>query len=59
MLFEGNESKEFERQRKLEGRLPHGQSLTLKWPVLHYGSVLRFGPQTWDFGGLYFFRIGL
>jgi DMSO/TMAO reductase YedYZ molybdopterin-dependent catalytic subunit len=49
MLFQGNERKELERQRKLEGRLPPGQSLTLKWPVLHYGSVPRFDPQTWDF----------
>ncbi len=32
-----------------EGRLPPGQSLTLKWPVLHYGSIPRFDPATWDF----------
>jgi len=31
------------------GRLPQGQSLTLKWPVLHAGSVPRFDPRTWDF----------
>ena len=31
------------------GRLPPGQSLTLKWPVLHAGSVPRFDPRTWDF----------
>jgi DMSO/TMAO reductase YedYZ molybdopterin-dependent catalytic subunit len=31
------------------GRLPPGQSLTLKWPVLHYGSVPRFDPARWDF----------
>ena len=34
---------------KEEGRLPPGQSLTLKWPVLHYGSVPQFDPQAWDF----------
>ena len=34
---------------KQEGRLPPGQSLTLKWPVLHYGSIPRFDPATWDF----------
>jgi DMSO/TMAO reductase YedYZ molybdopterin-dependent catalytic subunit len=34
---------------KSEGRLPPGQSLTLKWPVLHYGSVPRFDPERWDF----------
>ncbi len=32
-----------------EGRLPPGQSLTLKWPVLHYGSVPRFDEATWRF----------
>ena len=49
MLFEGNERRQREKQMKAEGRLPPGQSLTLKWPVLHYGSVPRFDPQTWDF----------
>ncbi|HEY7098366.1 MAG TPA: sulfite oxidase-like oxidoreductase [Terriglobales bacterium] len=48
MLFEGNERKERERQMKAEGRLPPGQSLTLKWPVLHYGSVPRFDPDRWE-----------
>jgi len=48
MLFEGTERKARERQMKDEGRLPPGQSLTLKWPVLHYGSVPRFDPATWD-----------
>ncbi len=32
-----------------EGRLPPGQSLTLKFPVLHYGPVPSFNPETWDF----------
>jgi len=49
MLFEGNERKELEQKMKREGRLPPGQSLTLKWPVLHYGSVPRFDPERWDF----------
>lgn len=49
MLFEGNERRRLEHLMKEEGRLPPGQSLTLKWPVLHYGSVPRFDPQTWDF----------
>ena len=30
-------------------RVPPGQYLTEKWPVLHYGSVPRFDPRTWDF----------
>jgi DMSO/TMAO reductase YedYZ molybdopterin-dependent catalytic subunit len=31
-----------------EGRLPPGQSLTQKFPVLHYGPVPRFDPAKWD-----------
>jgi len=49
VLFGGNERKELELKMKQEGRLPPGQSLTLKWPVLHYGSVPRFDPERWDF----------
>src|SRR5579864_5539790 len=49
MLFEGNERKELERRMQEEHRLPPGQSATLKWPVLHYGSVPRFDPARWDF----------
>ncbi len=30
-------------------RVPPGQYLTEKWPVLHYGTVPRFDPKTWDF----------
>ena len=43
-----------ERRMRDEGRLPPGQSLTLKWPVLHDGEVPAFDPDTWDFrvGGL-------
>jgi DMSO/TMAO reductase YedYZ molybdopterin-dependent catalytic subunit len=43
-----------ERERQADGRLPPGQSLTLKWPVLHAGDVPDFDPATWDFrvGGL-------
>jgi DMSO/TMAO reductase YedYZ molybdopterin-dependent catalytic subunit len=47
-VFAGNERKEKEQQMKEEGRLPPGQSLTLKWPVLHEGSVPRFEPWRWD-----------
>ena len=32
-----------------EGRLPPGQSVTNKFPVLHYGPVPKFNPATWDF----------
>jgi DMSO/TMAO reductase YedYZ molybdopterin-dependent catalytic subunit len=49
MLFDGTERKQLERLKREEGKLPPGQSLTLKWPVLHYSSVPRFDPKTWDF----------
>ena len=48
-VFEGNERKQREQEMKQAGRLPPGQALTLKWPVLHYGSVPRFDAATWDF----------
>lgn len=32
-----------------QDKLPPGQSVTLKWPVLHVGSIPRFDPATWDF----------
>ena len=31
-----------------EGRLPPGQALTNRFPVLHYGPVPRFNPSTWN-----------
>jgi DMSO/TMAO reductase YedYZ molybdopterin-dependent catalytic subunit len=43
-----NRRKEEERIRK-EKRLPPGQALTLKFPVLHYGPVPPFNPAVWDF----------
>src|SRR5262249_28693134 len=30
-------------------RVPPGQSVTEKWPVLHYGAVPRVDLATWDF----------
>src|SRR5437899_4828280 len=48
-LFDGGDRKALEQKMKSEGRLPPGQSLTLKWPVLHYGSVPVFDPEKWDF----------
>ena len=32
-----------------EDRVPPGQALTSKFPVLHYGPIPRFDPETWDF----------
>jgi DMSO/TMAO reductase YedYZ molybdopterin-dependent catalytic subunit len=51
---ETTERKQREREMREAGRLPPGQSLTLKWPVLHEGGVPPFDPKTWDFrvGGL-------
>lgn len=50
MVFENTtERKRREREMREAGRLPPGQSLTLKWPVLHEGSVPAFDPKTWDF----------
>ena len=50
MLFgETSERKQLERQMRDAGRLPPGQSLTLKWPVLQYGAVPRFDAAKWDF----------
>ncbi len=34
---------------KKEGRLPPGQSLTTRFPVLHYGPTPGFDPATWTF----------
>lgn len=31
------------------GRLPAGQYFATGWPVLHYGPVPKFRPETWDF----------
>ena len=41
--------REAEQRVAQEGRLPPGQSLTQKFPVLHYGPVPSFNPTTWDF----------
>lgn len=41
--------KDLEDKVRQQGRLPPGQSLTQKFPVLHYGPVPTFNPATWDF----------
>jgi DMSO/TMAO reductase YedYZ molybdopterin-dependent catalytic subunit len=40
-----NEEEKFRRQ----GRLPPGQSLTERFPVLHYGPIPSFDAASWDF----------
>lgn len=54
MPAENVDRKALEEARRRDGRLPPGQSLTLKWPVLHEGSVPSFDPKSWDLrvGGL-------
>lgn len=47
--FEGPDRRKEEERIRKEKRLPPGQSLTLKFPVLHYGSVPPYNPATWDF----------
>ena len=37
-----------EQRMQAEGRLPPGQSLTLKFPVLHYGPVPAIDPAAWS-----------
>ncbi len=50
MLFGSDGGRrEREQQMRAAGRLPPGQSLTLKWPILHQGSVPPFDPSRWDF----------
>lgn len=41
--------REEEQRLKEEERVPPGQSLTQKFPVLHYGPVPSFDPTRWDF----------
>ena len=43
------ERRKLEDQVKQEGRLPPGQSLTLKFPVLHYGPVPKADLDNWTF----------
>jgi len=50
MLFgDTGNRKKLELEAREAGRLPPGQSLTLKWPVLHAGNVPRVDLSTWDF----------
>jgi DMSO/TMAO reductase YedYZ molybdopterin-dependent catalytic subunit len=46
--FEGPDRRKEEERIRKENRLPPGQALTLKFPVLHYGPVPPFNPATWD-----------
>jgi len=41
--------KELESAMREAGRLPPGQMLTEKFPVLHYGAIPEFDPSEWTF----------
>jgi len=45
----GFQRKEMEDAMRKAGRLPPGQVLTEKFPVLHYGAIPPFDAQRWDF----------
>jgi len=47
MLDDLKNRKETEERMKKEGRLPPGQSLTNKFPVLHYGPIPPFKADSW------------
>jgi DMSO/TMAO reductase YedYZ molybdopterin-dependent catalytic subunit len=49
MFSDLGKRRDVERRVEQEGRLPPGQSVTLKFPVLHYGPIPTFDPSTWDF----------
>ena len=51
MLKDMHDRRESEEKMKKEGRLPQGQSLTQKFPVLHYGPIPPIEPSTRDFRG--------
>ena len=53
--FKGQDPRQvLEKKMRADGRLPPGQSASIKWPVLHVGAEPVFDPKTWDFkaGGL-------
>ena len=50
MILHDNTHKQPEQRRvSPEERLPPGQVLTAKFPVLHYSPVPSFDPSTWNF----------
>lgn len=49
MINQENDRRTVEEQVRKEGRLPPGQEVTVKFPVLHYGPVPGFDPTTWEF----------
>jgi len=48
-MFDPLHRRDAEQRARSEGRLPPGQSLTLKFPILHYGSVPEVNFTSWTF----------
>ena len=48
-LFRGKAEQKLVEKGLDPARLPPGQYLTEKWPVLHAGTVPRTDLATWDF----------
>ena len=49
VFFQSTNRKDLEERMRRQGRLPPGQALTEKFPVLHYGSIPAFDESSWDF----------
>ena len=49
MLSNPAQRRKDEQRIRDAGRLPPGQALTHKFPVLHYGPVPEFNPAVWNF----------
>lgn len=49
LLDNNDERKRLQEEMRRANRLPPGQSLTLKWPVLHEGPIPKFDPERWNF----------
>lgn len=48
-MFNPFQRRDDEEEARREGRLPPGQSLTNRFPVLHYGPVPHANLETWTF----------
>ena len=49
MTEQESDRRSIEEKVRTEGRLPPGQAVTVKFPVLHYGPIPPFNPETWQF----------
>jgi DMSO/TMAO reductase YedYZ molybdopterin-dependent catalytic subunit len=47
-MFHRSSDPRADRSPELAARLPPGQSLTRKFPILHQGGIPAFDPATWD-----------